>query len=365
MPDDNVPATPGKPPITVEQPTQLPPTQEIVGYDTRRKLYTDLERLLEAKVVAYIVGDRRGMETQIAKDVLPVFVQHLDRVEYADRIALYLYGPGGHTLTAWTLVNLIRQFCKEFVVVVPSRALSAATIICLGADYIIMTKQAVLGPIDPSVSTPLNPPVPGAPPHITFPVSVEAINGFIDLARSELQIKGPMNLTQLLLSLADKVHPLVLGQAFRSRSQIQQLAQRLLQHQLKEPAKIKKIVSFLCSASGSHDYTIDRTEAREELGLVVKRPTDEQYQTMKQIFDSVAGTLELQTAYDPRLLLGSRAEFSYNIVRGLVESVAAGTDGFVSRGTLRRCAIAGPPGMPPQVAVEDVRSFEGWSHSDA
>jgi hypothetical protein len=53
------------------------------------------------------------------------------------------------------------------------------TLLCLGADSIIMTKQAVLGPIDPSVHTPLNPQIPGAAHNAKVPVSVESINGFI------------------------------------------------------------------------------------------------------------------------------------------------------------------------------------------
>jgi ClpP class serine protease len=69
---------------------------------------------------------------------------------------LYLYTRGGNTLAAWTLVNLIRNFCKDFEVIVPFNCHSAGTLISLGANRIVMTKQATLGPIDPSVNGPLN-----------------------------------------------------------------------------------------------------------------------------------------------------------------------------------------------------------------
>ncbi len=53
-----------------------------------------------------------------------------------------------------------------------------------------MTEQATLGPIDPSVNTLLNPTVPNVvPQQVRIPVSVEAIKGFIELAKHELMIK--------------------------------------------------------------------------------------------------------------------------------------------------------------------------------
>ena len=48
-------------------------------------------------------------------------------------------------------MNLIRNFCKYFEIIVPFNCHSAGTIISLGANRIVMTKQATLGPIDPSV----------------------------------------------------------------------------------------------------------------------------------------------------------------------------------------------------------------------
>ena len=38
---------------------------------------------------------------------------------------------------------------------------------------------------------------------------------------------------------------------------------------------IDEIISFLTSESGSHDYTIYRDEARDELGLNIEKPDDE------------------------------------------------------------------------------------------
>ncbi len=54
-------------------------------------------------------------------------------------------------------MSLIRQYTNDFAVMVPLHPFSAATLIALGADKIIMHKMGCLGPIDPSVTNIFNP----------------------------------------------------------------------------------------------------------------------------------------------------------------------------------------------------------------
>ena len=89
------------------------------------------------------------METVIASDCVNLFVDLLDKIGPTPKISLLLHTNGGDTLTAWRLVNLIRSFADELEVIISLKALSSGTLISLGADRLIMTKQAVLGPIDP------------------------------------------------------------------------------------------------------------------------------------------------------------------------------------------------------------------------
>lgn len=330
----------------------------------RIKDYADLENARNSKLLVYVTGDRPGWETQIHSDVLDFFANHLDAFNMPKKISLLLYTRGGVTLAAWSIVNLIRQFCEEYEVIVPSKAHSAGTLMCLGANSILMTKQATLGPIDPSVTTPLNPIIPGAPPDAKAPVSVEAIKGYIELARDELNIKDDNNLTEVFIKLADMVHPLVLGEVYRAKSQIQMLARRLLINQCTDEEKIQKIISFLCSDSGSHDYTINRREARDGLGLKIDKPDDSLYTLIKRIYDSIRDELQLNVPWDINQQLGNDQTANYNLRRVLIESIQSGTDVFVSEGILQRTQVQLQPGLPPQIAVEDRRLFEGWKHEN-
>ena len=271
-------------------------------YSERQKIYRSIEQERETKVLSFITSDRKGMETVIAQDCIDPFVDLLEQIGPTKRISLILHTNGGHTLAAWRLVNLIRIFCDDLEVLIPLKALSAGTLISIGADRVIMTKQAALGPIDPSINNPLNPQaiVDGQPKQV--PVSVENVRGYLDAARDELKIEGEEALTSVLLNLTGHIHPLVLGEIFRSQAQIRFLAEKLLPRQVNDNEKIKSIINFLCADSGSHDYTINRREAAE-LGLNVEKPSDDFYKLLRKIQLSYAEELKLLEPYSAETFL--------------------------------------------------------------
>lgn len=319
-------------------------------YADREKLYEQLEKELDSKIITYVTSDRRGFETHIAQDVIDLFINQLDKIGVVKKISLFLYTRGGDTGAAWNIVNLLKMYCDELEVIIPHKAHSAGTIISLGANKIIMTKQATLGPIDPSLTTPLNPKISVNGSTINYPVSVEAVKGYMEFAKEEIGIKDDGALAEILLKLSEQVHPLVLGQVYRTRSQIKMLAEKLLKNQIQNPEEVNKIISFLCSDSGSHDYTINRREAKEELGLNVCKPTEEQYQIIKKLYDDVSCEMGFRDIFDPKTINGA-----YIVKRGLIESVLGGSDCFVTEG---RCI---PVRLQDgQIAYQNEITFEGW-----
>lgn len=328
-------------------------------YTVRKKLYREIAEMRGSKVLAYVSGDRRGMETRIHPEVLDLFTEHLDQMFPCKKISLLLYTRGGSTLAAWTLVNLLRMFCDDLEVIVGAKAHSAGTLLSLGANRIVMTKQATLGPIDPSFdSHPLAPLVPGAPPDQRAPVSVEAVQGYFDLVQNELKITDQAALAQILIDLSNKVHPLVLGQILRTKKQIQFLADELLNNQVTDKKKKERIIKFLSSESGSHDYTINRREAAT-LGLNIEKASDEMYGTLSAFHASIVQELELDSPFDPAGLLNAANPAQYKCVRCVIESSDSGSHTFVSEGTLRRVPVQIQPGVTRD-ATEDERTFEGW-----
>ena len=331
-----------------------------MNYSDRQKIYRKIEADRETKVLSYITSGRQGMETLIAQDCIDQFVDLLEKIGPTKRISLILHTDGGQTLAAWRLVNLIRMFCDELEVMIPLKALSAGTLISIGADRVVMTKQAALGPIDPSVNNPLNPQaiVSGQPKQV--PVSVESVRGYLAAARDELRIQGEEAITSVLINLTSHIHPLVLGEIFRSQAQIRFLAKKLLPRQVSDNDKIDSIIDFLCADTGSHDYTIDRREALE-LGLNIKKPSDELYKLLREIHLSYEEELKLLEPFSVHSILSGVAQDKaapFAITRALLEGTIGGCYGFVSEGTLRRTQIQ--INNAQQEGIKDERIFEGW-----
>jgi hypothetical protein len=334
-------------------------------YTNRLELYKKLEELRNSKLLVYITGDRPGLGTQIHPEVLDYLADHLDQITSRKRvkkISLLLYTSGGQTIAAWSIVNLLKQFCDEYEVIIPSKAHSAGTIIVLGASNIVMTKQSTLSPIDPSFNGPLNPIVSGPTGNMNVPVSVEAINGFFSLIRNDLGIWKKSDLSKIVSSLTDKVHPLVLGETYRARNQIKNLAEKILTNQIDGKKNRKRIIKFLTEDSGSHDYTIGRKEAKEYLGLPVEIPSEELYDNIKAIFDDIKMELELNNPFNAISMFGpSAGQISYSLRQALIESIAFKSHVFLKEGIMVRSRSANPMGMVQDI-ITDQQIFQGWRH---
>lgn len=70
---------------------------------------------------------------------------------------LILHSPGGSAESAEAIVEYLRSKFDHIRVIVPQQAMSAATMMALGADIIMLGKHSFLGPIDPQFifNTPL------------------------------------------------------------------------------------------------------------------------------------------------------------------------------------------------------------------
>jgi hypothetical protein len=84
-------------------------------------------------------------------DVLP-FANMLKSIGTVDKLDLIIVSPGGDGTVAETMLHLCRKYCtNQFRVVIPVFAKSAATLIALGADEIVMGESSEIGPIDAQV----------------------------------------------------------------------------------------------------------------------------------------------------------------------------------------------------------------------
>ena len=306
-----------------------------------------------------------GLETVIATDSHPIVFEHLEAFGHVSKIDVLLYSTGGHTLAAWGLANLLREYCNEVGVMIPHRALSAATLFTLSADEVIMSRLGHLSPIDPSITSPLGPSVQAQPGQVRIvPISVEDVIGFFDLAASRAHIQDKEPLLSIFDRLSSQVHPLALGAVYRSREQIQTLADRLLSLHMKGDAQKKardRITSMLTRELGSHDYLIGRTEAKERLGLNVIDVPRELDVDIMYLFNQYQSLLHLREPYNPEGFLGEKTSLTGTFDRAIIESGEL-THVFRTTKRVQRFQIQ-QPGLPIPVSVPGVQemvSFEGW-----
>lgn len=323
-------------------------------WQDRRVLLTKIEKARKSRALLYVTGDRPNQETIIHSDVLDHFVEHLDAIGVTNRISLILYTRGGDGMAAWSLFNLIRMFCDDLEIIVPMKAHSAGTMMAIGADRIIMTKQATLSPIDPSINHALAPQVVGAPVGTRAPVSVEAIKGYLDLARDTIGGNSD-HLSQIMLELSRQLHPIVLGETYRRRQQTQALAEKLLAPQVRSVENRKKIINFLSSDSGSHDYTLNRREVAA-LGLKVMKCSTNLYQILSDLYKNFRDEMKLRVPFTASEF-PSNAVTPFSNLRATIESTSAAAVQFITEGTFVR-QPAPPPNVGEQVAVNV--TAEGW-----
>jgi len=328
--------------------------------ESRMKQIEKIQEKRDSKLIVYIAGDRKNMETKIATDIFPMFHSHLVQVGTQKRIDLFLYSTGGITVAGYALVNLFREFCEEFNVIIPFKALSCATLISLGANEIVMTKMGQLSPIDPSVAHPLAPVVqiPGRPAGLA-PVNVEDVNAFIELAKKEVGLKEEDSMKEVFGILASKVNPLVLGAVQRSREQIAFLASTLMKYHVKDEKHIKKSIETLTRQRFSHDYIINRREAKEVLRLNIIEPDEKLTDLIINLFNAYNDIIMMDKPYHPEVVLGEDDVKIADFNRGVIESIDL-THVFRTKKEVKRVQVTKPEIPQPVVGYQERILQEEW-----
>ncbi len=275
-----------------------------------QNLIKQIEEKRGSKIITYITSDRKGpINARIAMDVVPVISNHLREIGKTDKIDLFLYSTGGDTMVPWRMVSMIREYCDNFSVLIPYKAHSAATMISLGADEILMSDLSELSPIDPSTANVFNPQDPNNPQN-KIPISVEDVMAYFDLAKNKFGIKNDEELAGIFNKFVEanpQIHPLALGNVNRTHNLIRILAKRLLkshQEPIKEE-KIDKLVDYFTEKLYSHQYFIGRKEAKEDLGLTTVVSADSDLaDLMTKLYEEYKKEMELDKIWNPEVEIG-------------------------------------------------------------
>lgn len=121
------------------------------AHPTRQQLFSELGRELGRPVITFFTSFRYPVSIDDADvEMMEGLLRTLDT---AQGIAIIISSPGGSGLAAERMINLLRSYSgtNEYWAIVPGKAKSAATMICLGASKILMGPASELGPVDPQM----------------------------------------------------------------------------------------------------------------------------------------------------------------------------------------------------------------------
>ena len=166
-------------------------------------------------------------------------------------IDVILHTPGGLAIAALQIARALRAHQGRVSVFVPHFAMSGGTLIALGADEIVMSEHAMLGPIDPQIN--------GMPAASIIKVAAE---------------KPLSDVDDQTLIFAD------LGR--KAIEQLKRQACELLRAPMAPEAALA-LAEQLTSGRWTHDYPITASEARE-LGLPVNTNMPPEILDLLQLF---------------------------------------------------------------------------------
>jgi len=251
----SVPAVPTR---GAEEPQAPKIKQPPVLFKKTQAIISELNSSLGGSFIAYWNNPRGEV---CHNDVLALYAL-LERLGRQETLYLYVKSGGGNGRAALRIVNLLRQYCKRLVVLAPLECASAATMIALGADRVLLGPLAYLTAVDTSLTHDLSP-VDRDNDRVS--VSLDELTRVIRLWRAE-QSDSKENAYKALF---EHVHPLVIGAVDRAESLSIMLCRELLSYHLADPLAAERIASTLNSKYPSHGYPILFEEA-ERIGLPVE-----------------------------------------------------------------------------------------------
>jgi hypothetical protein len=237
-----------------------------------------------------------------------------------DQLNLIINGPGGDGTVAEKIIELCRSHCTKFRVVVPNRAKSAATIIALGADEIVMGYCSELGPIDAQVPVVVG----GIPRYIS-------VQSFID-SKTSLQeefhkaVKAKEDPRAILQQIASLDIPFIdhCGKLMEFSKEVARKYLNAYMFSGVKPAKTRNdmvdVVLKVLSSVGIfkvHGRMINGTAAKNDLHLTVKLlgKDDEFWKDLWQYYvradvllSRTPGTAKLIETKDEILVMGRHAK---------------------------------------------------------
>lgn len=239
-----------------------------MGYAERKILFDAIAQKRQRPLITYVTSIRPGMSSQMAGDAIRPIIDQLNLIPAEEKnIDFLIISNGGDPITSLRIIGLLRERFDKVTVLLPYVAYSAATILSLGADEIVMHPYSNLGPIDPQLTAPHLTPS-GTTEKLQF--STEDIANYIEFLKTDVKASKEQMMAAIQ-PLLEQVGALNIGSSKRSQRLSFSMSEKMLAFHITKKKKIKEIAKALNSSYYHHGYAVGRFEARK-MGLPVTFP---------------------------------------------------------------------------------------------
>jgi len=200
----------------------------------------------------YSQAEKAGM---YSPDVSLVYTL-LRRVDKTKPLAVFIHSGGGDIHTAYKLVKLFHKCC-EYKSIIPEFAKSAATLVAIGADKILMSPIAELGPLDPIIQFENGTEIPAFAIRNAPKVLEREIESCKDPEVRKLKAE------HILGPIAVKIDPYVLADVSDTPELAKRYGKKILLARGYKGPTAERIVNRLTELGApSHGYVVDLEEAK-------------------------------------------------------------------------------------------------------
>ncbi|ASJ02693.1 hypothetical protein A3L09_05205 [Thermococcus profundus] len=274
-----------------------------MSYEDRVQLYEQIEEIRGRPLIAYYTSLRPNASGQIASDVIPHFARQISKIsESTKEVDILIVSYGGDPTVAWRLITMLRERFDKVGVLIPFAAYSAATLLALGADEIVMHPFSNLGPVDPQLTYPRKNP-DGTVEQIQF--GAEDLRHFLDFVKKDVGVSDQEPLERAFELICTDVGSIPIGVAKRSSYLALSLGEKLLSLHMKDQNKVRAISEALNKSFYHHGYPVGRREAKE-IGLPVTEPSEDLEKLMWEVWKDIEKEMECDKPFEPiELVLNS------------------------------------------------------------
>ena len=266
-----------------------------MSYTNRKKLYESLETYRDRPLIAYITSIRPNFNGVMSSDSIIPIVEQIERIPLDHKkIDFLIISNGGDPITSLRIVSLLRERFDRISVLVPYVAYSAATILALGADEIVMHPYSNLGPVDPQLTVQHNNAY-GVPESINF--SSEDLRNYIDFIRNDVGLTDQKHLANTIFPLLKDIGAIPIGNAKRSQQLTLSLSEKMLSLHIDDTEKVKSIAKALNTSYYHHGYAVGRTEA-QKIGLTIANSDKELENILWEIWKDFNEELQCNKTFD-------------------------------------------------------------------